>query len=71
MFMVTRSLRGDIFEIFRIVNDFDNIDQEHFFVYSRSTLMGHNKKLFKPRLDFENSLNHPFLFTKDNKFHTR
>ena len=31
-------------EVFKILNDFDNIDWKHFFVYSRFTLRGHNKK---------------------------
>ena len=35
--------------VFRIINGFDYIDREHFFVYSRPTLRGHNKQLFKPR----------------------
>ena len=36
-------------KVFKILNVFDNNDREHFFVYLRSILMGHNKKLFKPR----------------------
>ena len=38
MSLVTRRLREDMLEVFKILNDFDNIDREHFFVYSRSTL---------------------------------
>ena len=33
----------------KILNGMDNLDREHFFVYSRWTLRGHNVKLFKPR----------------------
>ena len=47
--MVKRRLRGDMLEVFKILNGIDKIDREHFFVYSRSTLRGHNQKLFKPR----------------------
>ena len=36
-------------EVFKILNGFDNNDREHFLVYSRSTLKGHNMKFFKPR----------------------
>ena len=39
---VTRRLRGDMVEVFKILHDFENIDQEHFLVYSRSTLTEHN-----------------------------
>ena len=30
MFMITRRLRGDVLEVFKIINGFDTIDPEHF-----------------------------------------
>ena len=38
MSLVTRRLRENMLEVFKILNGFDNIDREHFLVYSRSTL---------------------------------
>ena len=36
-------------EAFKILNDFDDIVGQHFFLYSTYTLRGHNKILFKTR----------------------
>ena len=44
MSLVTRRLRENMLEVFKILNGFDNIDREHFLVYLRSTLWKHNKK---------------------------
>ena len=44
-----KRLREDMLDVFKILNGIDNVDREHFFVYLRSTLRGHNTKLSKPR----------------------
>ena len=49
MSTITRRLKGDMLEVFKILNGYDNIGREHSFVYSKSNLRGHIKKLFKPR----------------------
>ena len=49
MSIVKRRLRGDMLERFEFLNGIDNVNREHFFVHSRSTVRGHNMKLFKPR----------------------
>ena len=38
IFGLTRRLIWDKLEVFKILNDFDNIDREHFFIYLRFTL---------------------------------
>ena len=43
-----KEVRRGMLEVFKILNGFDNIDRKRFFVYSRPTLRGYNKKLFKP-----------------------
>ena len=44
----TRRLGGDVIEVFKIVNDFDNVDFRNFFHLSTTGLRGHSLKIFKP-----------------------
>jgi len=46
----TRSLCGDLIEVFKIFKGFDNIKHTDFFTISFTGLMGHEPKLFKPRV---------------------
>jgi len=43
----TRRLRGDLIEVFEILKEYENIDQEMFFDMSQSNLCGHSLKLNK------------------------
>ena len=45
-------LRGDMLEVYKILNGIDNVEREHFFIYSRSTLRGHNIKNYS-KLDVD------------------
>ena len=49
----TRRLRGDLIEVFKILKEYENIDQEMFFDMLQSNLRGHSLKLTKKtvRLD--------------------
>ena len=38
---VVKRLRGDMLDVFKILNDIDNVDREQFSIYSRSTSKGH------------------------------
>ena len=44
-----RRLRGDLIEVFKILNKFDAVDQSLFFSASETNLRGHGQKLFKHR----------------------
>ena len=44
----TRTLRGDLIEVFKIINGFDKADYLKFFHLSTTGLRGHKLKLFKP-----------------------
>ena len=44
----SRRLRGDLIEIFKIVNGFDQVDYLKLFYLSTTGLRDHNLKLFKP-----------------------
>ncbi|XP_072014972.1 uncharacterized protein [Amphiura filiformis] len=45
-----RRLRGDLIETFKILNQFERVDQERFFKLATTDTRGHSQKLFKPRL---------------------
>jgi hypothetical protein len=42
-----RRLRGDLIEVFKILNGFDIVDKENFFCLSSTNLRGHSLKLYK------------------------
>ena len=44
-----RRKRGDMIQLFKILNGFENIDAQTMFTFSSSTTRGHTKKLYKPR----------------------
>ena len=44
----TRRLRGDLIEVFKIIEGFDKVDYLKFRHLSTTGLRGHNLKLFKP-----------------------
>ena len=44
-----KAVKRERVEGFKLLNGFHNIDREHFFVYSISTLRWNDEKLFKPR----------------------
>ena len=43
-------MRGDLIEVFKILKDYENIDQEVFFDMSQSSLRGRSLKLNKKRV---------------------
>jgi hypothetical protein len=43
----TRRLRGDLIEVFKIFNGFDNVDYRTFFTLCNTSTRGHSFKLFK------------------------
>ena len=43
-----RRKRGDMIQLFKILNGFKNIDAQTMFTFSSSTTRGHSKKLYKP-----------------------
>jgi len=43
-------LRGDLIEVFKILEGYENIDQEVFFNMSQSSIRGHSLKLNKKRV---------------------
>ena len=45
----TRRIRGDLIELFKILNDGYRIDSDLFFIYNTGDRRGHSKKLFKRR----------------------
>lgn len=45
----TRRLRGDMIEVFKILNNFEDVDYTQFFNLSCTNLRGHPMKLFKNR----------------------
>ena len=44
-----RRKRGDMIQLFKILNGFENIDAQTMFTFATSQTRGHNKKLYKPR----------------------
>ena len=44
-----RRKRGDMIQLFKILNGIENIDANTMFTFSKSQTRGHSKKLFKPR----------------------
>ena len=46
----TRRVRGDLLEMFKIIQGLDRIDYADFITFCSSELRGHSCKLFKPRV---------------------
>lgn len=44
-----RRLRGDLIEVFKIINGFEDLDVSNYFSFAHSNLRGHSYKLFKSR----------------------
>ena len=44
-----RKKRGDMIQLFKILNGFENIDAQTMFTFATSQTRGDNKKLYKPR----------------------
>ena len=44
-----RRKRGDMIQLFKILNGFENIDAQTMFTFATSQTRGHNKNLYKPR----------------------
>ena len=44
-----RRKRGDMIQLFKILNGFENIDAQTMFTFATSQTRGHNKKLYKSR----------------------
>jgi len=49
----TRSLRGDLTEVFKMFKFFDNIALNDFFKLSSTTLRGHTLKIYKPQVHLD------------------
>ena len=49
----TRRLRGDLIEVFKMFNGFDNIALNDFFKLSSTTLRGHTLKIYKPQVHLD------------------
>ena len=63
----TRRLRGDLLEVFKILNGFYKVSASDFFTYSSSELRGHSFKLYKPRV-FTNHGKSSFSFRVINEW---
>ena len=50
---LTRRLRGDLTEVFKMLNGFDNIGLNDFFKLSSTTLRGHTLKIYKPQVHLD------------------
>ena len=50
----TRTLRGDLIEVFKIFKGFDDLDPNIFFELSQANTRGHSLKLLKPRCRLDN-----------------
>ena len=46
-----RRLRGDLIEVFKIINGFVDLDVCNYFSFVHNNLRGHSFKLFKPRFN--------------------
>src|ERR1700730_1211737 len=46
----TRRIRGDLIEVYRIMNGLTYLNPEEFFTFSTGVLRGHKHKLFKHRV---------------------
>ena len=44
-------MRGDLIEVFKIINDFEDVNYKDYFVTSNTGLRGHEFKLFKGRFN--------------------
>ena len=49
----TRRLRGDLIEVFKIMNGFEDVDSNLFFTVAQNNLRGHSLKLFKTRFNLD------------------
>ena len=47
--MEYRRKRGDMIQLFKILNGIENIDAQTMFTFATSQTRGHTKKLYKPR----------------------
>lgn len=47
--LLYRRKRGDLIQVFKILNGYDDISPDEFFKFSGTTTRGHSKKLFKTR----------------------
>jgi len=46
-----RRVRGDLIEVFKIINGFEDVNYKDYFVVSNTGLRGHEFKLFKGRFN--------------------
>ena len=44
-------MRGDLIEVFKIINGFEDVNYKDYFVVSNTGLRGHEFKLFKGRFN--------------------
>ena len=47
----SRRVRGDLIEVFKIINGFEDVNYKDYFVVSNTGLRGHEFKLFKDRFN--------------------
>jgi len=47
----SRRVRGDLIEVFKIINGFEDVNYKDYFVLSNTGLKGHKFKLFKGRFN--------------------
>jgi len=47
----SRRVRGDLIEVFKIINGFEDVNYKDYFVVSNTGLRGHEFKLFKGRFN--------------------
>ena len=51
--MEYRRLRGDMIQVFKILNGTDRLDAENLFQFNKGNCRGHSRKLFKQRCNKE------------------
>ena len=51
--MEYRRKRGDMIQVYKILNQLDRIEPSTFFIMSQNTTRGHSKKIFKQRFEKE------------------
>ena len=60
----SRRVRGDLIEVFKIINDFEDVNYKDYFVTSTTGLREHEFKLFKGR--FNATIRKKYFFSESN-----
>jgi len=56
-------VRGDLIEVFKIINGFEHVNYKYYYVISNTGLRGHEFKLFKGR--FNTTIRKKIVFLGD------